>query len=154
MKKILLAILMLGVVPGGAFGQTEKKNPEYLTKAALTKLEYDWTNAFAQKDAQTLNRLMADDFLMLTQLSMGDLVDKSTLIKGSIANLVLLTFSLDDVRIQIHGDTAVFHCRYAYQGTYAGQPYSGVALITDTWVRHGDQWQVLSRHSSKVPSIK
>ena len=154
MKKILLAILMLSVTPGAAFEQTEKKNSEYLAKAAITKLEYDWTNAFVEKDAQALDRFMADDFLMLGQFSTGELIDKNTLIRRSLALLTLLTFSLDDVRIQIHGDTAVFHCKYTFQGIYSGQPYSGVTLVTDTWVRQGDQWQVLARHSGKIPSAK
>jgi len=154
MKKILLAILMLSVTPGAAFEQTEKKNSEYLAKAALTKLEYDWTNAFVEKDAQALDRFMADGFLMLGQFSTGELIDKKTLIQRSLALLTLLTFSLDDVRIQIRGDTAVFHCKYTFQGIYSGQPYSGVTLVTDTWARQGDQWQVLARHSSKIPSAK
>ena len=159
MKKILLIILILTGTPSAAFEQAEKKNPEYLVAAALTKLESEWTNAFAQKDAKTLDRLMADDFLMLGQSSSGALIDKSTLIQSSLIRLELLTFSFDDVRVQIHGETAVFHCKYTFRGMYARQiddkqPYEGVVLVTDTWVRQGDQWRVLARHSSKLPTDK
>ena len=106
-----------------------------------------------------LDRFMADDFLLLGQSSSGALIDKRTLIQSSMSRLDLLSFSFEDVKVQIHGETAIFHCKYTFRGMYARQPndrqpYEGVVLITDTWVKQGDQWRVLARHSSKLPSDK
>ena len=60
-------------------------------------------------------------------------------------------FDRSDVRVAAAGDTAVVKC--VWSGIYPANsltPEGGVLqlLITDVWVRQGDDWVVLARHTS------
>jgi hypothetical protein len=44
--------------------------------------------------------------------------------------------------------------RYRQQATVAGQDRSGAFLLTDVWVRRDGRWQVVTRHSSHVPTAR
>lgn len=120
----------------------------------FVNLEQDWMKAVARHDQDALKRFMADEFTLTSAYSSGDLVTRDQFIKNvQSVNQKEITFH--DARVKIYGDIAILKARITDNYTMNGEDRSGDYLITDVWVKHDGQWQVVTRHSSlptKLPS--
>ncbi len=115
----------------------------------LSKLEEDWAKAYVVRDLKTLGRIEADDWCytdtegnVITRT--GDLADVET------GTFVATGFKVENLKVRVHGDTAVVTGRQTMQATYKGKDTGGVFQITDTWIRRGGGWQCLASHLSKI----
>lgn len=114
-------------------------------------LERDWRAALIAKDEKELRRLIHPQFKLVGIRSTGSVaVDLEQWIEAlkrmDIASLevrVTECVALDDV--------IVATVDAQWQVRYLGQVIDERVLLTDVWVRDGDNWQVLRRHSSPVP---
>lgn len=117
----------------------------------VRSLERDWRDALIAKDEKELRRLIHPQFKLVGIRSTGSVaVDLEQWIEAlkrmDIASLevrVTECVALDDV--------IVATVDAQWQVRYLGQVIDERVLLTDVWVRDGDDWQVLRRHSSPVP---
>jgi len=58
--------------------------------------------------------------------------------------------TIQDVKMNFFGDTAVVTGTYHTAGTYQGKPYDHVGRFTDTWVMDMGKWQCVSSHTSLI----
>ena len=124
------------------------------TEAELLALENEWAFAVTAKDRTKLDRLMSDDFLMLSQVSTGPLVDKKTFIDNVLTQLELFSFSYEEVRVQVRRDVAIVHSKYKFVSAFGSRQWAGTSLLTDTWIREDGRWRVVARHSSLPPTAQ
>jgi hypothetical protein len=114
--------------------------------------ETAWAQALANKDGAALERLLAPEFFITGGGStVADPVGGRTEWLESVAKYPWPLHAVADVRVAAAGDTAVVKC--VWSGIYPANsltPEGGVLqlLITDVWVRQGDDWVVLARHTS------
>lgn len=125
---------------------------DYLIQQEITRLTHEWIKAVAQRDPIGLDRIIADDFLITGWLPNGQRGDKQFYIEDCLkpVNVEQASYQFDRWKIRTYGDVAVVNCRFECQAIVAGQPWGGVFLFTDVWVKDKGQWRVVTRHSSPV----
>ena len=137
---LLLSFCKLGVLTAQA-GENDDIR-------VLLELEGKMAEAWVQRDTQTLEQILADDY---TLAGAGDaLIGKGEYLAG-IVNPEFGTTSaiVDDLRIRLYGDAAVVTGRATYRG-WSKKRGSYVRRIrfTDTFIRRFNIWKCVATHAS------
>ncbi len=107
---------------------------------AILKLEADFADAIVRSDVQALDGLLADDWIIVDPD--GGIIDKARFL--GVIESGLLTHEMmeaTDVRVHIHGDTAVVVALTTTRGKFSGLPFTTTERAADVFVRQGDQWR-------------
>ena len=110
-------------------------------------LERMWNEAQVSRDSAALDALVSSRFVN-TEWD-GEVSDKQKFlsdIKNPLYRPTLAT--VQDMKSNFFGDTAVVTGIYHTQGTYQGKPYDHVGRFTDTWVYDVGKWQCVASHTS------
>jgi ketosteroid isomerase-like protein len=111
----------------------------------VRRIEYEWGVAFEQRDFATLDRLMADEYILTDPL--GHVRSKAETLAALAANQVEFESSSSaDVNVRIHGDTAIVTGRSTFRGCYKGWSMAGQYQYTDVLVRRDGSWRAISSH--------
>ena len=115
----------------------------------VLELGRQWANAERAGDADALEQLLADDFLLVGPL--GFMLDKTQYL-GSRRSGDLRHTSLDreGVRVRAYDNAAVAVGSLTQHTTYQGRDASGRFRVTQVAVRHGDRWTIVGLHYSPV----
>ena len=115
----------------------------------ILELGSHWSNAERAGDADALEKLLADDFLLVGPL--GFMLDKPQYL-GSRRSGDLRHASLvwDDVRVRSYGDAAVAVGNQAQSSTFQGHDASGRFRVTQVAIRRGDRWLLAGLHYSPI----
>jgi ketosteroid isomerase-like protein len=107
-RKIALLMLGLGLTLSPCFGRNQENNSEL----AIKQLEVELETALSKGDSVTLDRILADDFIEVN--SRGVIKKKSDVIASAHARSaaphsvsVGPTRTVDDLKIHLHGDSAL-----------------------------------------------
>jgi ketosteroid isomerase-like protein len=117
-------------------------------EAVVTQLERDWVAAIVKKDEAAIERLLAEDFA-------GTSPTAHTFNKGiALADLksgkyVVESMDLDEISVNVYGETAVVFTSQQEKSTYDGKDVSGHYHFTDVWVKRDGRWQVVASHGSR-----
>jgi Domain of unknown function (DUF4440) len=140
---LLLVAFFTGTVPTAQAGENDDVK-------VLLDLESKMARAWVQRDTQTLEQILADDF---TLAGTGDaLIGKGEYVAG-LDNPEFRTTSaiVNDVRIRVYGDAAVVTGRATYQGWSRKRGrYVRRFRFTDTFIRHDSTWQCAATHASAL----
>ncbi len=115
----------------------------------LLVLERLWNEAQVNRDAASLDALVGSRFVN-TEWD-GQVSDKQHFladIRDPLFKPSLLT--IQDVKMNFYGDTAVVIGTYHTQGTYQGKSYEHLGRFTDTWVLENGTWRCVASHSSLI----
>lgn len=113
----------------------------------LLVLERLWNEAQVNRDSAALEQLVASRFVN-TEWD-GEVSDKQKFladIKDPRFKPTLAT--IQDVKMNFYGDTAIVTGIYHAQGTYQGKPYDHTGRFTDTWISENGTWQCVASHTS------
>jgi len=116
-------------------------------EAKLMILERMWNEAQVSRDSSALDALVSSRFVD-TEWD-GDISDKQKFladIRNPVYKPSLAT--IQDVKMNFFGDTAVVTGIYHTQGTYQGKSYDHVGRFTDTWVFDAGKWECVASHTS------
>lgn len=154
MRNIFLISLIVIAFTALASGYAESKKesgPSNIEQEIL-RLEREWMDAAVRRDEKVLDRVMADDFLLLGEAWDGkrDLTPKQRWIENTLTTIEAKSFSYDKVNTQVRGDAVVLHGLFTYDATNNGRPWGGTVRVTDVWVRDGGRWRILTRHASRA----
>lgn len=118
----------------------------------VRELERDWRDALIAKDEAALRRLIHPQFKLVGIRSTGSVaVDLDQWIEA----LKRMDIASLEVRVSdcvALASTIVATVDAQWRVRYLGQLIDERVLLTDVWVREGNGWQVVRRHSSPVPS--
>jgi ketosteroid isomerase-like protein len=126
----------------------------FLSIAALAQdsskviaMENAWNQAELSNDANAVQLLLTDDFVMTT--GEGNLYNKSQIV-ASIRDKSYQPDALQssDMVVHAHGNTAVVTGAYYEKGTDKGKPWERHGRFTDTWIFMDNRWQCLASHFS------
>lgn len=118
-------------------------------ESKLLVLERLWNEAQVHRDSAALDQLVSSRFVN-TEWD-GEVSDKQKFlsdIKDPLFKPTLAT--IQNVKMNFFGDTAVITGTYHTQGTYQGKPYDHMGRFTDTWVLDMGKWQCVASHTSLV----
>ena len=116
----------------------------------LLQLENDMARAWVQRDTQSLEQILADDYTLAG--AGNDLIGKTQYI-AQIGNLEFETESaiIDDLGVRVYGDAAVVTGRAIYQGrSKRGGRYLRRLRFTDTFIRRDTTWKCVATHASAL----
>ena len=117
-------------------------------EATIIQLEKDWVAAIVSKDTATLERILAPGFVGTS--STAHTFSMEAAIEDIKKNsYVVDKMDLDEVSVNIYGDTAVSFTSQEEKSKYDGKDTSGHYHFTDTWVKKDGAWQVVASHGTR-----
>lgn len=119
---------------------------------AIRDLEERWRVALIEKDQETLRQIIHPKFKLIGIRSTGAVaVDfEQWLVALDRMDVANLEVKVTDCVALEHTLVATVVAQWKVR--YLGQLIDERVLLTDVWVREGDRWLVVRRHSSPIPS--
>lgn len=118
--------------------------------ATIRTLEMKWTESYKQRSIDILSSLLAEDFTIT--IEDGNVYSKAGYISHSAdPSTHVQVAELSDLKVRMHGDTAIVTGAYHEKGESNGKPYEYHDRLTDVWMKVGGKWQVVASHYS-VPT--
>ena len=117
-------------------------------EATITQLEHEWVAAIAHKDQAALGRLLADDFSG-TSPTAHTYTRETAIAELSTGKYVVDTMDIDEMSVNVYGDTAVAFASQNEKSRYADSDTSGHYHYTNIWVKKGDRWQAVASHGTR-----
>ena len=118
----------------------------------IIRLAHEWKDAAAERNRETLERILADDFLIAGWLPDGKLGDRETYIADCMRPVEIEdgSYSFDRWKFRVHGNTAIVNCILKIQALVGGKCWGGVFLMTYVWIRRDGAWEAVTCHTSAV----
>jgi uncharacterized protein (TIGR02246 family) len=118
-------------------------------EAAIRELEAKWDAANLSGDAEVLDKLFADKFIMTADD--GTVREKAEVISALRARRISYSSAhSDEVRVILHGDTAIVSGRWTGSFTHNGKTTNLRERFTNVYVRLSGQWRVVASHGSNI----
>ena len=143
MKRLLLAVAV--VLSAGAVALAQGG-----VEKALMDLEQQWVKAQLASNGEALAPLLAANFVSLQ--SDGMLQTKAAYVATTTGKAKWQVSSVSDMKVQVHGDSAVVTGIWTGKGTdAAGKAIDGKERYADTWVKMPDgKWQCVASASAAI----
>ena len=114
-------------------------------KARLQTLEAELMNAYKARQVDSLASLLDDDFVITFED--GSVYGKLGYVSYSATPSVKVDLvEMSDLKIRIHGNTAVLTGAYHERGNDKGRLYDNRDRFTDVWMKKSGQWRLISSH--------
>ena len=123
-------------------GESGPASSKIETEQELRQLNDEWVKALVRRDAITLARIMADDFVFAYPLE-GD--DKAQFIDDVLSgDLLVEHLSRENVSVRIWEQTAVLTGRDSVKWIYKGREFSGHYKIIQVFIHRNSLWQLVT----------
>ena len=149
---VMLFVTTCGVLLARPAQQTKLSSAE----EEVRRLERQWLDAYEQNDAEAMERIVGDDFIitfpngaMQTKPQLMSMI-KSPRRPGQPR----MKFHTDGVQSRAYGDTVILIGRVISEYERDGKTVKEQSRYTDTYVRRGGRWQVVASHLSNVEEPK
>lgn len=137
-----LAICFLCCLPPLLVAQQRSPDGE-----KVLALEKKWTESYKHRDVSLLSSLLAEDFVITVED--GSTYGKVGYISHSADSSVHVEVAeLSELKVRMHGDTAVVTGAYHETGESKGKRYEYRDRLTDVWMKRDGKWQVIASHYS------
>jgi ketosteroid isomerase-like protein len=133
----------------GAANQTRSSADD---EKAVAALDTEYQAAVKRNDAATMDRLLADDFVLVTGL--GKIYTKADLVEEARSKRLVFEHQEDtEQKVRVWGDTAVITALLWAKGTESGKPFDYKVWFSDTYVRMPNGWRyVFGQASTRLPN--
>lgn len=156
MKHIFNLVISLALTALIAPGQVSDKQKLLSAKVEqeLIKLEEEWHNAYLRRDAEPLERILADEYISVS--GNGGSGTKAQTIAGLKADTSTYEYSTPyDMDFRFYGDTVVVIGRTKEKGkTENGTEFTVEYRWTDVFVKKNGRWQCVAAQVPRVPPPK
>jgi ketosteroid isomerase-like protein len=106
----------------------------------VARLDTEYQAAVKNNDAAAMDRLLADDFVLVT--GSGKIYTKSDLLEEARSGRVVYERQEDTAqKVRVWGDGAVITAKLWEKGTDNGKPFDYTLWFTDTYVRTATGWR-------------
>ena len=110
-------------------------------------LDTQYQTAVEKNDAATMDRILADDFVLVT--GSGKIQTKADLLKEAQSGQILYKRQSDSLQtVRVWGDTAVVTAKLYAKGTENGKPFEYTLWFSDTYVRTPLGWRYVFGQAS------
>jgi len=142
-RTLCCCILLAFSAIGSAAQQADPRETKLLV------LERLWNEAQVSRDSSALDALASSRFVN-TEWD-GEISDKQRFLADiKDPRFKPTSATIQGVKMNFFGDTAVVTGIYHTQGTYQGKPYDHLGRFTDTWVLDLGKWQCVASHTSLI----
>jgi len=113
----------------------------------IAELDAEYQAAVKKNDAVVMERLLADDFALVT--GSGKTYTKAELLNEARSGRVVYEHQEDTAQtVRVWGDTATITAKLREKGTDNGKPFDYTAWFSDTYVRTSAGWRYVFGQSS------
>ena len=106
----------------------------------LRHMNEEWVTAMTKRDGDTLERIMADDFIFSYPLE-GD--DKAQFIGDCVSgDLTVQHIDREQVSVRVFGPTAILTARDTSHWIYHGREISGQYKILNVYSKRDGEWKL------------
>jgi len=139
-RGLVLGIFAMIVVPVAKASSVDDQQ-------VVAKLDTQYQTAVLKNDAGTMDRILADDFVLVT--GSGKTYTKTDLLTEARGGQVVYENQEDAAQtVRVWGDTAVVTAKLWEKGTDHGKPFDYRAWFSDTYVRTSTGWRYVFGQSS------
>ena len=118
---------------------------------AVLQTERELCTAHLKGDTGAIARGVMEDYTLTN--STGKITTRAEDIEEAKRNDPKYeVFENHDMKVRVHGDTAVVTGRTHTKGISGGKAFDSVFQFTDTFVKDGGRWRLLAGHVSKLPA--
>ena len=145
----LQAVVLIVALARGIFAPiiTRVANASADDKKTVAALDTQYQAAVKENDAATMDRLLADDFVLVT--GSGKTYTKADLLEEARSEQIHYEHQEDtDQTVRIWGDTAVITAKLREKGTNQGKFFDKTVWFSDTYVRTRTGWRYVFGQSS------
>jgi len=113
----------------------------------IAALDTEYQAAVEKNDFATMDRILADDFILVT--GMGKIYTKDDLLEEARSGRVDYEYQSDSEQtVRVWGDTAVITALLEAKGTDGGKPFDYKLWFSDTYVRTPAGWRYVFGQAS------
>ncbi len=143
----VLAVFGLGIVDPGLVSAPHASAQEQSDADTVKAMELKWTESYKQRQVAILSSLLAEGFVIT--IEDGSTYSKTGYISHTAEPGVQVQVAeMSDIKVRMHGNTAVVTGAYHEVGTSDGKRYEYRDRFTDVWMKMGGKWQVVASHYS------
>lgn len=117
--------------------------------AALARLETDWNAAHLKGDAAVLERLLADDLIVLVP-GMRAMTKEDSLGKFTSGRIKFSRYETTETTFRVYGTSAITTGRLRRTRVVAGASIDDDWRFTKIYVYRAGRWSVVSFHASNT----
>ena len=119
--------------------------------AAVAQLDTEYQVAVARNDGATMDRILADDFVLV--VGSGRVYTKADLLEEARSGRIVYERQDDSQQtVRVWGDTAVLTALLSARGTEGGTAFEYRVWFSDTYVRCPGGWRyVLGQSGARLP---
>lgn len=115
--------------------------------AAIRALEMKWAEAYRLRHLDVLSSLIGDDYVITFEDgSVRSKIGVMSYLSDPSHQVVVSEFL--DLKVRVHGDTAVATGAYHERGESDGKPYDYNDRMTDVWMKIQGSWKLIASHYS------
>jgi ketosteroid isomerase-like protein len=116
-------------------------------KAVVAALDTEFQAAVLKNDAATMDRILADDFILVT--GSGKVFNKADSLEEARSGEYVYEHQEDTSQtVRVWGDTAVVTAKLWVKGTHNGKPFDKTLWFSDTYVRTAKGWRYVFGQAS------
>jgi len=140
----IVLIVICGLVAGTGSVQTASREED---AAAVSALDKEYQAAVKRNDAATMDRILADDFVLVT--GRGQTFTKADLLRDA-RNKTSVYEQQDEIeqKVRVWGDTAVVTALLWIKSTSGGKTSERKLWFSDTYVRTAKGWRYVLGQAS------
>jgi uncharacterized protein (TIGR02246 family) len=117
----------------------------------LAQLEREVGEAITRRDAEALDRLIADDFVVTNPF--GQVMTKREAVAALTApDSELVSVINDQIAVRVFGDVGVATAVGTATGRHQGQDVRGRFRYLRVWVKRQGRWQAVAAQSTNLPA--
>ena len=143
MKHVFLAFAFMTLFGSFAFGQ------KMTTEQTLMKMEQEMSDGVTKNDLSVWDKYTADN-AVLTDPGGFRLTKAQNLAMFTSGDLKIESSKLDDMKVQMFGETAVVTYRTTDKLSYKGKDMSGEYRWTDVFAKVGGIWKIVASQGTPV----
>jgi ketosteroid isomerase-like protein len=152
MKYFLASLILAVACCFNAVAQTDAARATGPVEQEIIELEKRWNNAIQAQDLTQMSQFLADNYFLAVGIQGRPLqvVPRERWLEN-LKFYKIHSHSIDDIKIQVNGNTAVVLMLFTQKATVGRPPTDRSAqfVLTDIWVKQKDGWRVTARHSSR-----
>jgi len=122
---------------------------ETADEAGLRRAEAALCEAFRNADAKAIERI-EDERYTLTDSHGGVTGRDGDVAEAKKRDPRYSEFRNHSQKIRFYGDTAIVNGITSLKGESGGKSFTGDFQFTDTWIKHGSEWKIVSSHASRL----
>jgi ketosteroid isomerase-like protein len=106
----------------------------------LVRVEEEFANAIVKNNPEEIRQFVSDDWIIIN--ADGGIIEKERFLEviksGALTHEMMQS---DDIRVRVHGDSAVVSALTRSKGKFMEQEFTTHERSTDVFVRRDGQWR-------------